>query len=85
MRAAFALLFIFAAVVPVSGEANNSEEILRQRLLLRERFNKGWDIQVENPKDREARCKAEAMKRYSAMHFRKRQKFLKACLAGASR
>ena len=52
MRAAFALMFIFAAVVQVSAQANNSEEILRQRLLLRERFNKGWDIQVENSKER---------------------------------
>ena len=85
MRAALVLMFIFAAVMQVSAQANNSEEILRQRLLLRERFNKGWDIQVENSKDREARCKAEAKKHYSALHFRKRQQFRKTCLAGGAR
>jgi hypothetical protein len=85
MRAALALLFIFAAVAPAGAQANHSEEVLRQRLLLRERFNKGWNIRVETPKQREARCKAEAKRRYSAIHFRKRKKFLKACLAGSSR
>ena len=57
---------------------------MRQRILLRERFNKGWDIQPENPQERERRCKAEARKRYSAIHPLKRRKFTKGCIARAS-
>lgn len=65
---------------------NNSDEILRQRLLLQERFNKGYDVQIENAHDRvEARCKAEAKKRFSALHPIKRRKFTQDCIERARR
>jgi hypothetical protein len=87
MRLAFAFLLIVAATAPVSAQGNsNSDEVLRQRLLLKERFNKTWDVQVENAQDRiEQRCKAEARKRYSAIHPIKRRKFAKDCIARARR
>lgn len=59
------------------------EELMRQRVILRERFNKGWDIQPESPQDRERRCKREARKEYSALHPFKRRKFVKECVAHA--
>ena len=58
---------------------------MRQRILLRERFNKGWDIQPEGAQQRERRCKAEAKKHYSAFHPLKRRKFIGDCVAGARR
>lgn len=68
-----------------SGKPAQSEEVLRQRILLREKFNKGWEVQSEDPRQRRARCKAEARKRYSAMHPLKRRKFQKGCMAQAGR
>jgi len=62
---------------------SSPEERMRQRILLRERFNKGWDIQPETAQDRQRRCKSEAKKHYSAIHPLKRRKFLKDCLAEA--
>jgi hypothetical protein len=60
------------------------EEMLRQRLLLKERFNKGWDVQIENARDRiEARCKAEARRRFSVLHPLKRRRAAKDCIAKA--
>ena len=88
MRLAFALLFVIAAVAPLGaqGTPKNSDEVLRQRILLRERFNKGWDVQLENSRDRiEGRCKAEAKRRYSAIHPIKRRKFTKDCIRRAGR
>jgi hypothetical protein len=64
---------------------NEAEERLRQRILLQEKFNKGWDIQPEGPRERKARCRAEARKRYSALHPLKRRSYQKNCLAGAQR
>jgi hypothetical protein len=60
---------------------SESEERLRQRILLRERFNKGWDIQPENARERKARCRAEARKRYSALHPLKRRSYQRHCNA----
>ena len=88
MRLAFAALFIVAATLPLSGQGNptTSDEVLRQRILLRERFNKGWDVQIENSQARtEARCRAEAKKRYSAIRFKKRRLFVEQCIAQARR
>jgi hypothetical protein len=66
-----------------SKKESSPEEVMRQRILLRERFNKGWDIQAESPQDRERRCKREAKKQYSAFHPLKRRKFAKECIARA--
>jgi hypothetical protein len=58
--------------------------VLRQRILLKERFNKGYDVQIENARDParvEGRCKAEARRRYSALHPIKRRKFVQDCIA----
>ena len=88
MRLALASLFLVAASAPAGAQENpkHSDEVLRQRLLLRERFNKGWDVQIENARDRiEPRCKAEARKRYSAIHPLKRRKFVKDCIERARR
>ena len=67
------------------GKASSQEEIMRQRILLRERFNKGWDIKPETPQERERRCSREAKRHYSALHPFKRRKFIKECIAGARR
>jgi hypothetical protein len=67
------------------GAASKPEEVLRQRILLRERFNKGWDIRPETAQERQRRCKSEAKKHYSAIHPFKRRKFAKDCIAGANR
>src|ERR1043166_5749255 len=102
MRFALAFLLLAAAVTPAIAQGTasqkttnqataketpkQSEEVLRQRILLRERFNKGWDVQLENARDRiEGRCHAEAHKRYSAIHPFKRRKFVKDCIARAMR
>jgi hypothetical protein len=83
MRLVLAVLFVVAAVglASAQGTLNKSDEVLRQRLLLKERFNKGWDVQVENSHDRvEARCKAEARKHYTVIHPIKRRKFVRECI-----
>ncbi len=68
-----------------SGKPSQAEEVLRQRILLREKFNKGWDVQNEDPRARKARCKSEARKKFTAMHPLKRRKFQKECMAQAGR
>jgi hypothetical protein len=87
MRLLLAFLFAAAAVGlacaqgNAEGTPNKSDEVLRQRILLKERFNKGWDVQVENAQDRvEARCKAEARRHYSVIHPIKRRKFVQDCM-----
>lgn len=60
--------------------------MLRQRLLLKERFNKGYDVQVENAHDRiEGKCKAEARRHFSMLHPIKRRRFARDCIAKARR
>jgi hypothetical protein len=62
---------------------NEKDEVLRQRLLLKERFNKGWDVQIENAQDAsrvEGRCKAEARRRFSVLHPLKRRRFVRDCV-----
>ena len=88
MRLAVAFLFVAAAAGFAGAEGNPkaSDEVLRQRLLLQERFNKGWDVQIENARDRiEGRCKAEAKRRFSVMHPIKRRKFATDCIERARR
>jgi hypothetical protein len=88
MRLALALLFLIAAIAPAGAQGNgkHSDEVLRQRLLLQERFNKGWDVQMENARARlEPRCRAEAWKRFSAIHPLKRRRYIKDCIARARR
>ena len=87
MRLLLAFLFVAAAgglacaQGNAPGNSNKSDEVLRQRILLKERFNKGWDVQVENAQDRvEARCKAEARRRFSVLHPMKRRKFVRDCI-----
>ena len=87
------LVLAFLLVVSASGLAsaqgnapatpNKSDEVLRQRILLKERFNKGWDVQIENAQDQgrvEGRCKAEARRRFSVLHPMKRRKFVRDCI-----
>jgi hypothetical protein len=90
MRTAIALLLIIAgtglAAAQQQKPASNSDEILRQRLLIQERFNKGYDVQLENANDRiQGRCKGEARRRFSAFHPLKRRRFIAECIARAKR
>jgi hypothetical protein len=71
--------------LPASGKPNQAEEVMRQRILLREKFNKGWEVQNEDPRSKKARCKSEARKQFTAMHPLKRRKFQKECMAKAGR
>ena len=85
MRLVLALLFVAASIGPAcaQGNPNKSDEVLRQRLLLKERFNKGWDVQIENAQDQgrvEGRCKAESRRRFSVLHPMKRRKFVRDCI-----
>jgi hypothetical protein len=68
-----------------SGKPSEAEEVMRQRILLREKFNKGWEVQNEDPRSKKARCKSEARKQFTAMHPLKRRKFQKECMAKAGR
>ena len=73
---------------PEQQKLSEQEEVLRQRLLLKEKFNKGWDVTAENEKDRRwiaSRCKNEARRQYSALHPIKRRTFIKECMARAGR
>jgi predicted aminopeptidase len=90
MRFATAFLLVAATFGAASaqGTAKNSDEVLRQRLLLQERFNKGYDVQIENAGNSKwiaSRCKNEARKKYSAMHPIKRRTYIKDCVARAGR
>ena len=94
MRLLLAFLFAAAAIGlacaqgNAEGTPNKSDEVLRQRILLKERFNKGWDVQVENAQDQkrlEGRCKAEARRHYSVLHPIKRRKFVQDCVARKGR
>ena len=90
MRLPLAFLFVVAAVGLAGAQGapkevpNKNDEVLRQRLLLKERFNKGWDVQMDNAQDpvrARARCKAEARRHYSVVHPIKRRKFVEDCVA----
>ena len=92
MRFVLATMLVAASVVAAGAQGGTqenpkvSDEVLRQRLLLKERFNKGWDVQLENARDRiEGRCKSEAKRRYSALHPIKRRQFAKECIERATR
>jgi len=94
MRFAIAFLFVAATLGPATaqgtaqGTAKNSDEVLRQRLLLKERFNKGYDVQIENAGNSKwiaSRCKNEARKKYSALHPIKRRTYIKECIARGGR
>jgi len=88
MRLVVAFLLVVAAAMPAAAQtaSKQSDEVLRQRLLLRERFNKGFDVQMENARDRiEGRCKNEARRRFSVLHPLKRRKFTKDCIARLKR
>jgi hypothetical protein len=88
MRFAVAFLLVVAAAAPAAAQTatKQSDEVLRQRLLLRERFNKGWDVQMENAHDRiEGRCKNEARRRFSVLHPLKRRKYTRGCIARLKR
>lgn len=82
MRLALICLLVAAASSAIAqGNSQNSQEILRQRLLLKERFNKGWEM--ETAEERVARCNTEGKRRYSAFHVMKRRKFVKNCIGRA--
>ena len=71
--------------LPASSKPSEAEQVMRQRILLREKFNKGWEVQNEDPRSKKARCKSEARKQFTAMHPLKRRKFQKECMAKAGR
>jgi hypothetical protein len=74
------------AADPATQKETEQQKMLRQRLLLKERFNKGYDVQVENAHDRiEGKCKAEARRHFSMLHPIKRRRFARDCIAKARR
>jgi hypothetical protein len=81
MRRALAVLFVVAAIVPIRAEENpkSSADVRRERI---DRVNKVWDAQIERIRGAQiaAKCKAEAKKQYSAIHFKKRRVFVKNCI-----
>jgi hypothetical protein len=92
MRFILVMMLVVASVAAAGAQGGaqekpkTSDDVLRQRLLLKERFNKSWDVQLENARDRiEGRCKAEAKRRYSALHPIKRRQFAKDCIERAGR
>ena len=83
---AFLLFVAGCGLASAQNSPKPSDEVLRQRLLLKERFNKGYDVQIENANDRiEGRCKGEAKRKFSALHPLKRRKFTRDCIARARR
>jgi hypothetical protein len=82
---ALAILLVAAAVVPTgaqeSQQANpkSSADVRRERI---DRVNKGWDAQIERLRGAQiaAKCKADAKKKYSAIHFKKRRMFVTNCI-----
>ena len=73
---------------PEQQKLSEQEEFLRQRFLLKEKFNKGWDVTADNAKDRRwiaSRCKNEARQQYSALRPIKRRTYIKECIARAGR
>jgi hypothetical protein len=73
---------------PAKQKETEQQEMLRQRLLLKERFNKGYDVQIENAGDKRwlaSRCKNEARQHFSALHPLKRRRFMRECMAKAKR
>jgi ABC-type sulfate transport system substrate-binding protein len=86
MRRALAVLFVIAAVVPVEAQESpkSSADVRRERI---ERVNKVWDAQIEKMRGAQiaAKCKADAKKQYSAIHFKKRRMFATKCIEQAQR
>jgi hypothetical protein len=84
MRLAVAVLFVVAAVVPIRAEESpkSSTDVRRERI---DRVNKVWDAQVDRIRGAQiaAKCKADAKKQYSAIHFKKRRMFVKNCIEQA--
>jgi hypothetical protein len=84
MRLALAILFVVAAVVPIGAEENpkGSADVRRERI---DKVNKAWDAQIEKIRGAQiaAKCKADAKKQYSAIHFKKRRLFVKNCIEQA--
>ena len=88
MRLALAVLFVVAAVMPIRAQEiqqenpKSSAEVRRDRI---DRVNKGWDAQIERMRGAQnaAKCKADAKKQYSAIHFKKRRAFVKNCIEQA--
>ena len=73
---------------PEQQKLSEQEEALRQRWLLKEKFNKGWDVTAENEKDRRwiaSRCKTEARKQIPGIHPIKHRRFIRNCIASAGR
>jgi hypothetical protein len=81
MRHVFAILFVVAAAAPASAtDKSKAAEVP-------ERINKAWDERLDKMQlaRTQAACKAEAKKKYSAIHFRKRRAFVQDCVEQARR
>ena len=84
MRLALAVLLVVATVAPIRAQENpkSSAEVRRERM---DKVNKVWDAQIERMRDAQiaAKCKADAKKQYSAIHFKKRRLFVQNCIEQA--
>lgn len=73
---------------PEAQKLSEQEEALRQRWMLKEKFNKGWDVTSENEHDRRwiaSRCKTEARKQIPGIHPIKHRRYIRNCIASAGR
>jgi hypothetical protein len=88
MRPGLTLLFLVASVALVQAQDSpKGTHILRQRMLIQQKVNKGWDERLDLIRSQQvaADCKAAAKKRYSAVRFKKRRAFVKNCIDNAAR
>ncbi len=81
MRRVLAVLLVVAAVAPLRAQENPKSfaEVRRERM---DKVNKVWDAQIERMRGAQiaAKCKADAKKQYSAIHFKKRRAFVSNCI-----
>jgi hypothetical protein len=84
MRRALAVLLVVAAVAPINAQESpkSAAEVRRERI---DKVNKVWDAQIDRMRSAQiaAKCKADAKKQYSAIHFKKRRMFVKNCIEQA--
>ena len=88
MRTVLALLLLMASgVLAEAQDSPKGTDILRQRMLIQQKVNKGWDERLDLIRTQQitAECQAEAKKRYAAIRFKKRKAYVKNCVESARR
>jgi len=84
MRLTLAVLLVVVAVVPIRAQESpkSAADVRRERM---DKVNKVWDAQIERMRGAQiaAKCKADAKRQYSAIHFKKRRLFVQNCIEQA--